>query len=360
MTRARILQISSYPPPRAGWGVRVEYLKRQLEAEGHDCVVLNIGTSRTIPSPEYETVMGGMDYLRKVFRFVRAGFTPHIHINGASEKGLLLSFIAAAVSLAFGRRPFLTFHAGIEQVLFPRSKAPRWTPVFWLLFTLPRVIICNSEEVKAKIVEYGISPSKILPIAAFSRQYLEEQAEVLPEDVQAFYDRFEHVIFSYIRLRPLFYPLEMIQGFALLAQQRPDVGLVLCGVSGHMEGNLLAETRAEIDRAGIGSQVLMVEDLDHPTFLAALRRASLYLRSHLSDGVCSSVLESLALGVPVVASENHTRPPGVVRYPATDPQALANALEDVIVHRSRIVEELAAPEVVDTLRVEVDLLTGRV
>jgi glycosyltransferase involved in cell wall biosynthesis len=360
MTRARILQISSYPPPRAGWGVRVEYLKRQLEAEGHDCVVLNIGTSRTIPSPEYETVMGGMDYLRKVFRFVRAGFTPHIHINGASEKGLLLSFIAAAVSLAFGRRPFLTFHAGIEQVLFPRSKAPRWTPVFWLLFTLPRVIICNSEEVKAKIVEYGISPSKILPIAAFSRQYLEEQAEVLPEDVQAFYDRFEHVIFSYIRLRPLFYPLEMIQGFALLAQRRPDVGLVLCGVSGHMEGNLLAETRAEIDRAGIGSRVLMVEDLDHPTFLAALRRASLYLRSHLSDGVCSSVLESLALGVPVVASENHTRPPGVVRYPATDPQALANALEDVIVHRSRIVEELAAPEVVDTLRVEVDLLTGRV
>ena len=42
--RRKILQISSYPPPRAGWAVRVEFLKRQLLAEGHDCVVLNIGT----------------------------------------------------------------------------------------------------------------------------------------------------------------------------------------------------------------------------------------------------------------------------------------------------------------------------
>jgi hypothetical protein len=54
---ARILEITSYPPPRAGWGIRVEYLKHRLEAEGHTCTVLNLGTSRTIPSPEYETVL---------------------------------------------------------------------------------------------------------------------------------------------------------------------------------------------------------------------------------------------------------------------------------------------------------------
>ena len=53
---ASLLEVTSYPPPRAGWGLRVEFLKKQLEAEGHQCVVLNIGTSRAIPSPEYETV----------------------------------------------------------------------------------------------------------------------------------------------------------------------------------------------------------------------------------------------------------------------------------------------------------------
>jgi hypothetical protein len=70
---AKILEVTSYPPPRAGWGVRVEYVKRQLEHEGHSCVVINIGNSRTIPSAEYETVMGGADFVRKVWRFCVAG-----------------------------------------------------------------------------------------------------------------------------------------------------------------------------------------------------------------------------------------------------------------------------------------------
>ena len=66
--RARILEITSYPPPRAGWGVRVEFLKQHLEAAGHECVVLNIGKSRNIPSTEYETVGGAPEYLRNLWR----------------------------------------------------------------------------------------------------------------------------------------------------------------------------------------------------------------------------------------------------------------------------------------------------
>jgi glycosyltransferase involved in cell wall biosynthesis len=358
MQPAKILEITSYPPPRAGWGVRVEHLKRQLEAEGHQCVVLNIGTSRRIPSTEYETVANGWDYLRKVVRFVRAGFTPHIHVNGASEKGLVLSFIAEGVGLLFGRRPVLTFHAGIEQVIFPRSKAPRWAPVFQLLFAPPSAIICNSEEVKAKIVEYGVRPSKVVPIPAFSRQYLEDEAPTLPPPLQAFYGCFTHVIFCYIRIRPLFYPLEVVQGFAQLVGRHADVGLVLCGTAGHTEGELWPATQAEIERSRIGSRVLLLEDLDHPTFLAALRRASLYLRSHVSDGVCSSVLEALSLGVPVVASENQNRPPGVRCYPAADPSALADVLAHVLEHREQIARDLESPQLSDTVRTEVNLLTG--
>ena len=59
--RAKILEVTSYPPPRSGWAVRVEYLKQRLERDGHSCVVINTGTSRMIPSTEYETVMGGLD-----------------------------------------------------------------------------------------------------------------------------------------------------------------------------------------------------------------------------------------------------------------------------------------------------------
>jgi hypothetical protein len=120
MTPRKILQISSYPPPRAGWGVRVQFLKQQLEAHGHECTVLNIGTNRKVPSDEYETVLGGLDYVRKVWRFSRQGFTVHVHVNGASPKGFVLAILAALINLAAGRRCFLTFHAGIDQVYFPR------------------------------------------------------------------------------------------------------------------------------------------------------------------------------------------------------------------------------------------------
>src|SRR5687768_11641191 len=100
MKRRKILQITAYPPPRCGWGVRVQFLKRRLEDLGHACVVLNTGPGRKIPSNEYETVMSGPDYLRKVWRFSRQGFVAHVHTNGKAPQGLLLALIAEVVNLA--------------------------------------------------------------------------------------------------------------------------------------------------------------------------------------------------------------------------------------------------------------------
>jgi len=82
------------------------------------------------------------------------------------------------------------------------------------------------------------------------------------------------------------------------------------------------------------------------------------LRTHLSDGVCSSVLEALALGVPVVASENRNRPAGVLTYAGNDPDALAAALDQVLEHRDEVVARLPRVEVRDTLAEEAALLTA--
>lgn len=351
-----ILQITSYPPPRAGWGVRVQFLKRYLEQRGHRCVVLNIGSSRAIPSDEYETVLGGLDYVRKVWRFSRQGLVAHVHVNGASPKGFVLAILAQLINLVSGRRSFLTFHAGIDQVYFPRPKYPLLWPVFWILFMLPRTIICNSEEVKAKIVEYGISPGKVVPIPAFSTQYLDSGGATLPEDMEAFYRRFEHVVFSYTKMRPMFYPEVLVEGFARCAATRRDAGLVLCGIAGHMEPGIWERVQERIKTLGISDRVFIIEDLAHDAFLQALGRAAIYLRTHVSDGVCSSVLEALALGVPVVATENHTRPAGVITYPAEDPDTLGRTLEDVLARREQIVATMQRPVVRDTLADEARLL----
>ena len=356
-TPARILEVTSYPPPRAGWGIRVQFLKKRLERDGHECVVLNTGTSRRIPSPEYETVMGGGDLVRKLWRYSRRGFLVHAHANGDAVKGMLLALAAEAINLVHGRRPVLTFHAGVIQRHFPRERGRRLVPLFWLLFALPRTIICNSLAVKERIQGYGVAGDKIAAIPAFTREYLEFTTVALPGDLDAFMRRHPVVVFTYVRMRPLFYPLTLIDGMAEVMKRRPEAGLVICGGMSHGEDALWSEVRARIETHGLAERVCLVEDLDHDAFLTALQRSTLYLRTHLADGVASSVLESLTLGIPVVACENGTRPEGVVTFPPSDADALAAAVERVIERRDEVVAAMSRSQPADTLTDEVRVLT---
>jgi glycosyltransferase involved in cell wall biosynthesis len=355
---ARILEVTSYPPPRAGWGIRVEFLKKRLEAEGHTCVVLNIGTSRAIPSPEYETVLGGRDFVRKVWRYARQGYAVHAHANGDALKGLLLALIAEVIAGICRCPCYLTFHAGVIQRFFPQEKSWKHAPLFWLLFAMPDRIICNSDAVKKKIQGYGVAPDRIVPIAAFSKQYMEYQPTALPQAMLDFFERYAHVIFTYVRMRPLFYPITMVDGLAELVGRRPDVGLVVCGMAGHSDEGVGEAVHGRIQQHRLDPHICLVDDLDHDAFLTALTRSTLYLRTPITDGVASSVLEALALGVPVVACENGTRPAGVLTYTADNASEMAAQVEHVILHRAQIVEAIGRLDVPDTLADEVRLLTG--
>ena len=356
--RRQILEVTSYPPPRAGWGIRVEFLKKRLEAEGHQCVVLNIGSSRRVPSREYETVLGGWDFVRKVWKFSRRGFVVHSHANGDSPTGLLLAILAQLLNLATGKRCVLTFHAGVIQRHFPREKSGWLTPLFKLLFAVPRRIICNSDAVKDCIGGYGVARDKIVPIPAFSRQYLEFTQVRLPADVETFISRYPTIVFTYVRMRPLFYPLTMIDGMAEVMRRRPGVGLVVCGGTSHADEGVWPAVQKAIRKHGIEDRICFVDDLDHDAFLSALQQSALYLRTPITDGVASSVLECLALGIPVVGCDNGTRPAGVVTYPADNAQKLAQAVEHVLANRAEVLAAMARFEVRDTLPDEIAVLTA--
>jgi len=356
--KASVLEVTSYPPPRAGWGIRVEYLKKRLEQDGHDCVVLNTGTSRRIPSPEYETVMSGTDLARKIWRYARRGYLVHAHANGDSWKGLLLAVATEIIALAGGRRPVLTFHAGAIQRYFPREHATWLVPAFWLLFLIPSRIICNNQAVRERIARYGVPARKITVIPAFTREYLEYSEQPLAPEFEGFFNRFPQVLFSYLRMRPLFYPLVLIDAMARVASHRSDVGLVICGGMSHGEPALLAEVQARISMHGVADRLCFVEDLDHDAFLTALNRSAIYVRTPITDGVASSVLESLALGVPVVACENGTRPAGVLTYAVADSEELAQLLVHTLDDRAAVVARLITEDLPDTLSDEVRLLTS--
>jgi glycosyltransferase involved in cell wall biosynthesis len=133
----------------------------------------------------------------------------------------------------------------------------------------------------------------------------------------------------------------------------------VCGMAGHTDEGVGESVQARIDHHQLQSHICLVDDLDHDAFLTALTRSTLYLRTPITDGVASSVLESLALGVPVVACQNGTRPPGVPTYTADNADEMAAQLEYVIANRAEVVEAMGRFEVPDTLVDEVAVLTGR-
>ncbi|ETX01892.1 MAG: hypothetical protein ETSY1_05620 [Candidatus Entotheonella factor] len=351
----KILQISPFPPPRSGWSVRVAFLKSALCELGHQCQVLNIGSSRKMKSPEYVCVYNALDYLVKVVKFSAQGYTIHAHVNGETLKGLLLILVAGMSNWLFGKRYVLTFHGGVQQSYFTPETGHRLTPLFRLMFALSQRIICNSEVVKAKIAAYGVNPDKITPIPAFTRQYLQHETVTFAPPLEAFLAGHTPVLLSYIVFRDGFFIDTLIEGFRQLRASYPEAGLLLVGTES--DGSPLeTDIRNRIAAANLEPHVFDVPSMSHDEFRTAMKRCDLYVRTPITDGVCSSVLEALSYNLPVVAAENGSRPPSVIPYIADDPQDLATQAANTLAHLDHIRQQIVKPAIQDTLSDEVNLL----
>ncbi|RMD91407.1 MAG: glycosyltransferase [Calditrichaeota bacterium] len=347
----KVLHITSYPPPRAGWGMRVYFLKQEMEKNGDVCEVLNIGKGRFLTGRDFVPCFSGWDYLKKVVLYRLKGFLIHMHLNGDSPKGFILTLIALLVSFMTFRRAVITFHAGPVQLYFPQFKAPMLTPMYKLIFALSKYIICNSEPVKEKIVGYGVNPDKIFTIQAFSRQYLNFEKISLNGKYEEIFHNHHPVIFTYVYHRPEFFREQMVQAFHKFKEYYPNAYLLIVG---YEEGS--EELKKLISQLGLTDSIYFTGDLDHDTFLTLLEKASFYWRTPVKDGVCSSVLEALALGTPVIASENGTRPSGVITYDNDNIDDIVEKLIYITEKNQQIRKSLTPPEIPDTITTEVDLI----
>lgn len=347
---ARILQIGNFPPPVCGWSLHTQLVHQNLLAHGADSRVLDIGPGRLVEGRDCLPVKGGGDYARKLLAHRLRGFTFHVHVNGDSWKGYLLALSAVLLGRATGKPAVLTFHAGPSQKYFPRQRGI-WRHAFRLLFFASGEVVCNHEPVKAAIESYGIPAAKVHPIPAYSVQYAEEIPAPLPEAVEEFLRAHEPRLFSYTLFRPEFTIEALWDALAALRQRYPRAGLLLAGPKETPE-----EVSETLRRGGLASSVLISGNLPHAQFLTALQRCDVFVRTHLRDGVCASVLEALSLGVPVVASEDGLRPPSVVTYLPGDARALTRQLEMVLADLPAFRRQVHLPQVEDNLDREVALL----
>lgn len=347
---ARILQIGNFPPPVCGWALHTQLVHADLLSRGADSQVLDIGPGRRVKGRECLPVLGGFDYARKLIAHRLRGFTFHAHVNGDSWKGYALALSAVLLGRLTAKPAVLTFHAGPNQMYFPRARG-FWRHAFRLLFAASGKIICNHEPVKIAIAAYGIPGAKVHPIPAYSVQYREEIPASLPAAVEEFLTTHEPRLCSYSLFRPEFTMDALFEAFAALRASYPRAGLLLAGPVEVPE-----EARATLRSLDLDASVLIPGNLPHAQFLTAVRRSDVFVRTHLRDGVCTSVLEALGLGVPVVASEDGHRPPSVVTYAPGDAQELVKKLTTVLADLPRYRAEICLPEVDNNLDLEVELL----
>lgn len=332
--RQFILEIGNYPPPMCGWALQTKLLVQELRQRGHVCEALNINENRKRKSHEYVDVQNGLDYFYKLLRFAWHGFCFHVHVNGESKKGYLLALNALLVGRLVGRPGLLTFHGGLPQAYFPHPKSRRVRSAFRLLFRLADRMTCDSAEIKQAIEGYGIEPERVAAIACFSTECLEFQPMSLAESIEAFLAKHHPVFFCYVSFRPEYRLQVLREAMARFRTSYPTAGFVWLGFPAKElpAAQAFVESWPEAEAQGL----LLLGNFPHDEFLTLLGRSFACIRTPACDGVSASVLESLALGVPVVASENGRRPPGVTTYREEDAADLYAKLVYLVEHYAQV------------------------
>ena len=334
----RILQIGNWPPPVCGWSMSLVGLRKELDARGWDCQVMNLNENRRVKSPEYIDVQNGWDYFRKVLHWVRQGYAVHVRVNGDTKKGYLLALSALMLARMWRLPALLTYCGGHEQNFFPAPKGSLRQGAFSFLFRTATRIYCNSPAVKTAILTTGISPDKVVPIPHFSSQYVQFDRAPLPVAAGEFCRKHDAVFFMYLCYRKE-YMLEFLAGvMRRFRQSFPGIGFLLVGTS-EREVPLL---RDFFEREQLSSAICITGSVPHDLFLTMMSRSLAYIRMPLTDGVCSSVLEGLTMKIPVIASDNGARPVGAEVFRPADADRLLNLLTEAAEHREQMVARIPA------------------
>ena len=317
-TNKRILEIGNWPPPVCSWSMSLVGLRKELEARGWDCQVMNLNENRRVRSPEYIDVQSGPDYFRKVLRHVWRGYAIHVRVNGETKKGYLLALAALLLARMAGRPALLTYGGGHQQSYFPAPRGSFRYLAFCFLFRIPQRIYCNSEAVKRVLLTTGIPADRVEPIPHFSSYYVEFSPAALPQEIEEFYRKNDGVFFSYVCFRKEFALEFLAKAIRRFRENFPRVGFLLVGPwDREMNGmkNFVEEQKIE-------DAVCLLASVPHDTFLTLLSRSLAYIRTPVTDGICSSVLESLRLKVPVLAADNGARPAGTLLWQEGDLEGL--------------------------------------
>jgi len=341
-----ILQIGNWPPPVCSWTMSLVELRKELEGRGWHCPVMNLNENRRVRSPEYIDVQGGWDYFKKVVDHARKGYAVHMRVNGETKKGYFLALAALGIARLFGRSALLTYGGGHQQSFFPAPKNSLRHWAFCLLFRLPHRIYCNSDKVKQALLSTGIDRDIVVPIPHFSLHYVQFTQSPLPAEVEEFFGRHDGIFFSYVCFRKEFALPFLAEAIRRFRTTHPTIGFIMVGPWDRE----LSPMREFLRTEALEESVCVLGSVPHDTFLTLLSRSLAYIRTPITDGVCSSVLESLKLKIPVLAVDNGARPNGTELWKVDDLGNLLALLEEAANHHDEMVARIPELQVEDNAK----------
>ncbi len=200
----------------------------------------------------------------------------------------------------------------------------------WVLARLPKVVAVSS-EIRQTLIGAGARPENVTVVlnAIDPDMFHRNQSDQPAARARFGLASDEFVIGAVGRLEPQKDFPRLIDAFARILPGMPHARLVIAG-----DGSLRAELQAHIERLGLQHACRL---LGHVDDIALLHHAfDLYVQSSIYEGTPNAVLEAMALGSPIVATDAggtaelaRDGQEGLI-VPYSDTDALARALDIAI------------------------------
>ncbi|WP_292238080.1 glycosyltransferase, partial [Mesorhizobium sp.] len=235
----------------------------------------------------------------------------------------LTNFLGAVAGRIAFARLVITARRGLGN---HQERWPRLKRMDRIANGLSHVVVANSHAVAADMAArdgYDVQAVKVIPngldLSRFddigrSRDETRRKYQLGPDEV---------AIVIVANLIPYKGHRDLMQAFALVCERRPRLRLFMAGQDRGIREALVEEA----NRLGVGSKVHALGSLtDVPALLAGMDIG--VIASH-EEGFCNALMEKLAAGLPVVATNVGGNPeavsgmPGCVLVEARDPADLA-------------------------------------
>jgi glycosyltransferase involved in cell wall biosynthesis len=314
----RVLHVVTHHSPDHVFGgpTRVAFnLCRELRAGGDEATVLTVGDGFPRPLPREadgvpvklfpaRRLIPGFGFsgitspalLARAGAYVRSADLVHVHL--ARD---LVTF-PVALSALLARRPLvIQTHGMIDPTEVPAARLSDALGVRRVLRRADRLLYLTETErrgVAAVAAPASTAPAHRLVNGVPAQSRRPSRAERGGPPVVLFLARLEE------RKRPE----EFVAAIPTVRAAYPDASFVLAGADA---GGMTERVARLADELGVSAAWSYAGALDHPSVLAQLSRADVYVLPSVYDPFPVSVLEAMSVGLPVVITETNGLAPDV-------------------------------------------------